>query len=76
MQVIKVTTAIALSDALQAKMEKSLVAKVGKDVKFEYAVEPQVLGGIKVTIGSRELDGTLRAKLDQIHERLVANINS
>ena len=76
MQVIKVTTAIALSDALQAKVEKTLSAKVGKGAKFEYVVDPQVLGGIKMTIGSRELDGTLRAKLAQIHERLTANINS
>jgi len=74
MQVVKVTTAIELSDTLQAKLEKSVQAKLGKaETKFEYMVDPRVLGGVKIRFGSRELDGTLRAKLEQIHVRLAAN---
>lgn len=74
MQVVKVTTAIELTAAQQTKIEKTLSQKaVGEIAQFEYVVDPHVLGGIKIAFGSRELDGTLRTKLEQIHERLTAN---
>ncbi len=73
MQVVKITTAIELSSAQRTKIEKALSAKVkASGAQFEYVVDSQVLGGIKVALGSHELDGTLRARLEQVHERLVA----
>lgn len=70
MQTVKVTTAFELSAQHTATIEKTLTQKLGGKPTFEYQVDPQVIGGIKLTIGSRELDGTIKAKLTQLRDRL------
>ena len=70
-----ITTAVELSDKQKATMEKALAAKV-KDMQldFIYRVDPAVLGGLRITIGSREFDGTLRARLNLIAQQLTAHL--
>lgn len=69
---VQITTAIELSDKQVATIEQALHKKFApQELVVEYQVDSHVLGGIKVIVGSREFDATLRARLDQVHHQLT-----
>jgi F-type H+-transporting ATPase subunit delta len=55
-------------DALQ--LELSLLS--GKQVRCDYVVDPELLGGVVAKIGSTVYDGSVRAQLNALKQRLVA----
>jgi F-type H+-transporting ATPase subunit delta len=62
----QVTTAVPLT-AVQAKgVAQALRQALGKDPLIETRVDPAILGGIKVRVGSRLFDASLRSKLDSL----------
>lgn len=62
--VAEVTSAAALTDAQVADLKSTLKASVGKDVTLAQKVDPSILGGLVVKIGSRMVDSSLKTKLD------------
>lgn len=59
----EVTSATALSDTQVAELKETLKAAVGKDVQLSSRVDPSLLGGLVVKIGSRMIDSSLKTKL-------------
>lgn len=66
----EVTSAIALNDAQIATLKETLKASVGKDVLLATRVDPSLLGGLVVKIGSRMIDSSLRTKLTSLESML------
>lgn len=62
----EVTSAHALSAAQEKELKDTLKSVAGKDVAFKVAVDPSLLGGLIVKIGSRQIDTTLRTKLSSL----------
>ncbi|MEI9964439.1 MAG: F0F1 ATP synthase subunit delta [Caulobacteraceae bacterium] len=62
----QVTTAIALTPAQQEGLKAALRQALGKDPEIETRVDPSILGGLKVRVGSRLYDASLRTKLDSL----------
>jgi F-type H+-transporting ATPase subunit delta len=62
----EVTTAVALSAAQQKGLQAALRQALGKDPEVTTRVDPAILGGLKVRVGSRLYDASLRSKLDQL----------
>jgi F-type H+-transporting ATPase subunit delta len=62
----QVTTAVPLTAAQAKGVAQALRQALGKDPKIETRVDPALLGGIKVRVGSRLFDASLRAKLDSL----------
>jgi F-type H+-transporting ATPase subunit delta len=62
----KVVTAIALTDAQLASLAAALRTALGKDAEIETRVDPAILGGVKVRVGSRLYDASLKSKLDSL----------
>jgi F-type H+-transporting ATPase subunit delta len=62
----EVTSAEPLSDKHLAALKDALKASLGKDVALETAVDPALIGGLIVTVGSRMIDGSLRTKLNSL----------
>lgn len=60
----EVTAASALSDQQVADLKAALKASVGKDVTLAQKVDPSILGGLIVKIGSRMVDSSLKTKLE------------
>lgn len=60
----EVTSARALSPAETAALETALNAKLGRRPRLSTHVDPRLLGGLKVKLGSRMIDTSLRTKLD------------
>jgi F-type H+-transporting ATPase subunit delta len=67
----EVTTAAALSDAHVAAIKDALKGVTGgKDVEISVKVEPAIIGGLIVKLGSRMVDGSLKTKLNSIRTRM------
>ena len=60
----QVTVAEPLSEAHQAEIKNTLNAVTGKDVKVDVKVDPSIIGGLVVKLGSRMVDSSLRTKLN------------
>jgi F-type H+-transporting ATPase subunit delta len=62
----QVTVAEALNDARMAEIRDALKSVSGKDVTIDVTVDPSIIGGLKVKLGSRMVDASLRTKLNSI----------
>ena len=62
----QVTTAITLTAAQAKGLEAALRQALGKDPEIETRVDPAILGGVKVRVGSRLYDASLKSKLDSL----------
>jgi F-type H+-transporting ATPase subunit delta len=62
----EVTVAERLSDARFAEIKDVLATVTGKDVHVDMLVDPSVIGGLIVKLGSRMVDSSLRTKLNAI----------
>ncbi|MBV9561871.1 MAG: F0F1 ATP synthase subunit delta [Bradyrhizobium sp.] len=61
-----VTVAEALSDKNLDALKDALKAVTGKDVALNVKVDPSIIGGLVVKLGSRMVDSSLRTKLNSI----------
>ncbi|WP_430868603.1 F0F1 ATP synthase subunit delta [Demequina aurantiaca] len=69
--VANVTAAVELSAAQRQRLAGILSDAYGRDVQINVAVDPEVIGGMRVQVGSEVVDGTILARLDQARRRLV-----
>lgn len=65
-----VTSAVALSEEQRAGLEEQLVRISGGPVLLTERVDAGVLGGLRVSLGGRLLDGTIRGRLDDIRRKV------
>ena len=66
-----VTVAEPLSDAHRATLEAALKEiSGGKSVNVNVNVDPSIIGGLVVKMGSRMVDGSLKTKLNSIRTRM------
>jgi F-type H+-transporting ATPase subunit delta len=62
----EVTTAVALTDAQRDGVAAALRQSLGKDPEIVTKVDPAILGGLRVKVGSRLFDASLKTRLDQM----------
>ena len=62
----EVSSAHPLSDEQLAALKDTLRASAGKDVNLITKVDPALLGGLIVKMGSRMIDSSLRTKLNSL----------
>ena len=68
---VKAVSAVPLSPALQEKLQKKLQEITGKTVVISYVEDPEVLGGLRLCWDGKELDGTVRRRLDEFGKNLA-----
>ena len=61
-----VTTAVKLSAAQAKGVAAALRQALGKDPEITTHLDPSILGGMKVRVGSRLFDSSLKTRLDQL----------
>ena len=49
-----------------AQLKQQLRARAGRDVIIDAQVEPSILGGIVVKLGSQMIDASIRTKLNRL----------
>ena len=61
-----VTSAHALTEDQLNALKDVLRVQMGKDVQVDTRVDPGLLGGLVVKVGSRMIDSSLRTKLNNL----------
>ena len=67
-----VTSSMPLDATQQQKITDSLTTFSGKKVRTTSEVDPDILGGVIARIGSTVIDGSLRARLEQLENALLS----
>lgn len=63
-----ITTAETLSESQEADIKKSISDSYGKDMFFELNVNPELIGGARIQIGSDVFDASINARLNKLAE--------
>ena len=66
----EITVAEPLKDDHAAALKSALKAVSGKDVDLAVKVDPAIIGGLVVKLGSRMVDSSLRTKLNAIKQAM------
>jgi len=62
----EVKSAVALTEGQLAALKDKLETSYGKDVRLDASVDPALLGGLVIKIGSRMFDSSLKTKLTNL----------
>jgi len=66
----EVTSAHPLDDRQVAELKANLKARVGRDITLDAKVDPNLLGGIVVRLGSQMIDASIRTKLNTLAQAM------
>ena len=69
--VATVTAAVPMSEAQRSRLAASLAETLGHEVHLNVLVEPEVIGGLRVSIGDEVIDGTLATRLEEAQRRIT-----
>lgn len=66
----RIESATELPPEIQTQIEGDLKEKYGNDLTTEFAVNPELLGGMRIRVGSDVWDGSVRNRLQRLQEQL------
>ena len=66
----EVVTARPLNDDQLSALRQQLRARAGRDVNIDASVDPNILGGIVVKLGSQQIDASIRTKLNRLAQAM------
>jgi F-type H+-transporting ATPase subunit delta len=66
----EVRSAIPLTEEQKARLADALSKATGKKVEVKVVIDPSVLGGLVAQVGDTVIDGSVRARLDQLRESI------
>jgi F-type H+-transporting ATPase subunit delta len=67
----KIHSAFAIDDAQVNQIITKLESKYQRKVRAEVSVDPQLIGGVKIVVGDKVFDATVRGKLDAMAAALT-----
>jgi F-type H+-transporting ATPase subunit delta len=67
----QITSAFALDDEQQSQLVRRLESKYQRKVNAQVSIDPQLIGGVKIVVGDKVLDATVRGKLDAMAAALT-----
>ncbi len=70
-QVAYVTSAVALTDDEEERLGGYFARRYGRHISVKVSVDPQVIGGLSVQVGSDLYDGTVRRRLSEARAALT-----
>jgi len=65
-------TATVIDEAQQQSFANALQARLGRTVKLNFKVEPDLIGGAVIRAGDWVIDGSVKAQLEQLVGKLAA----
>lgn len=61
-----VESAVAASEVLQQSVKANLAQRYGQGLNVTFAVNPSLIGGLRVKVGSDVFDGSVKARLAEL----------
>jgi len=68
--VVKAVSAVALTEAQKQKLTEKLSATTGKTIDLQCSVDAASLGGLRLSYDGKQVDGTVKNRLDTIGKLL------
>ena len=68
---VKAESAVELSKEQKERLEERLASRTGQRVEVDYAVNPALIGGMRLFYDNRQLDDTVRRRLSDIADKLA-----
>ncbi|TAK98371.1 MAG: H(+)-transporting ATPase [Verrucomicrobia bacterium] len=62
----RIESAAQLSDSLAASVKANLTARYGQGLNVTFAVNKELIGGLRVKVGSDVFDGSVKARLAEL----------
>ena len=66
----RIETASEVDSATTSELVANLKQKYGSDLTTEFVVNPELLGGMRIRVGSDVWDGTVRNRLERLQQEL------
>lgn len=66
----RIDTAGPVDSAISSELTANLKKKYGSDLTTEFVVNPELLGGMRIRVGSDVWDGTVRNRLERLQQQL------
>ena len=66
----EVVTARPLNDDQLTALRQQLRGRAGRDVAIDATVDPNILGGLVVKLGSQQIDASIRTKLNRLAQAM------
>ena len=63
---VTVESAVELDGPTRQRVASDLAAQYGPDLRIDYRVNPELLGGLRIRVGNDVLDGSVRGRLDRL----------
>jgi F-type H+-transporting ATPase subunit delta len=64
-----VESAVPLSSELQSRLTQNLAQQYGAGLNIGFSVNPALIGGVRVRVGSDILDGSIQGRLEALSEK-------
>lgn len=71
---VEAITAVALTEAQLTALTKKLNAMTGKTAVIKNTVDPTILGGVKLRYQGKQLDGSVKTRLDKFEAALKSTV--
>jgi F-type H+-transporting ATPase subunit delta len=68
---VSVTSAVELDQGIVEDIGREIEQQTGRRVELSSHVDPDVLGGLKVSVGNLVLDATVRNRLEQLRKQVA-----
>lgn len=69
-----VTTPVSVDVSYENRLKTSLAKITGRDVDIEYIVDPALLGGMLIKVGSAMYDSSIKGQLRLLKADLIKNV--
>jgi F-type H+-transporting ATPase subunit delta len=64
----RIESVIPLDGAIEGTLKAALTRRYGPGLQFSFGVNPDLIGGMRVQVGSDVYDGSIRAKLTELQD--------
>jgi F-type H+-transporting ATPase subunit delta len=64
----RIESPVAVTPELEAATRASLEQRYGPGLDLSYAVNPALIGGLRIQVGSDLYDGSVKARLDRLQQ--------
>jgi F-type H+-transporting ATPase subunit delta len=62
----RIESAVAVSEALKSSVTANLARRYGTGLDISFGVNPELIGGLRVKVGSDVFDGSVKARLAEL----------
>jgi F-type H+-transporting ATPase subunit delta len=73
---VQVVSAVALPASLQEALRTKIESSLQKTVELTLNVDPEILGGLRIRVGDRVADASVRHRLEKLREMLITPMAS